>query len=376
MDGRDLREDFGRLDEPGSLRFPRLLTSVTLDGDRIWGWAPLDDEGCSTEFDAPVGATLEVESYFWSYFSETSVSVVSLDCAGSEIDCHSKGSVKPVPVPPGGGDLQVEYATRQSYIHFAAAFAERRVPTAHNETYCTRTSVGANTISNRFAGGWPTSNIGHSVFASKFSVTHEYGHLKTLVHSVPSFSNAQADYCYGGPNDCTLTWSAESTEWQSAAAIEGFADFFAMLVWNDVSAAPRDGVKAWSVSGSQWQCRYHPDTNELGEPTLPDDCILDGSDLTTIADSWHHQANCEPDMCPSGVATASDWAFALWDMRVLTSVPSATLLGLLSLSYPWKVNGTSSTYFDEFILDIAGGGLNGDDLTTWLTVSHTRGIDR
>jgi hypothetical protein len=118
------------------------------------------------------------------------------------------------------------------------------------------------------------------------------------------------------------------------------------------------------------------DPSEQGVPPLPDDCIPQGSNVTTIADSWHHQANCEPMNCPSGVATASDWAFALWDMRVMTSVLTADLLNLLQLAFPWPINGESSLYWDEFILDIAGPGLNGDGLVAWLEFAHTRGIDR
>jgi hypothetical protein len=381
MFGADLREDYGRLDQPGALAVPRMLTSVSLveGATKIWGWAPLDDHGCSAEFDAPVGAELEVETYFWSYFAETNVSVVSLSCPDNinELRCRSGSAFRQTSVPLDGGTIWVEMiGSRQAYVHFAAASAESRVPTTHNANFYTRTGIEIKTISNRVAGGRPTANIGGPSFSSKFTVAHEYGHLKTTIIDIPSFSNAATDYCFGAPNDCTLTWAAESTEWQSAAAIEGFADFFTMLVWNDVSAPPRDGVKAWWAPGDSWRCRYQPDPGDPGEPVLPDGCIPEGYNLTTVADSWHYQANCDPDECPSGVATASDWAFALWDMRVLTSVPPVTLLHLLGLSYPWQVNGENSAFYDGFVADIAGPGLSGDDLTTWLTVSHTRGIDR
>jgi hypothetical protein len=377
MDGRDLLEDFGRLDQPGSLAVPGMLTSVELNNNRIWGWAPLDDRGCTTQFDAPVGAQLDVEAYFWSYNPVTNVSVVSLSCPNNDLDCTSGSDLGFGFVPPDGGDIQIELGnSRRSYVHFAAATAEWRVPTASNVTYYTRTGLDIKTISNRAAGGHPTASIGGESFRSKFTVAHEIGHLKALILRIPSFSNWSADYCYGDPNDCTLTWGSESPEWQSAAAIEGFAEFFSMLVWNDVDGVPRDGVKAWASSGTSWRCRYRPDPSDQGMPPLPDDCIPQNSNLTAIADSWHHQANCDPINCPSGVATASDWAFALWDMRVMRQVSTIQLLQLLGLSYPWPTNGEDSDYWDEFILDIAGPGLAGDDLVAWLELAHVRGIDR
>jgi hypothetical protein len=375
-DGRDLLEDYGRLDEPGSLAIPGMLTSVELGGNRIWGWAPLDDQGCTTQFDAPVGAEVDVEFHFWSYNPGTNVSVVSLTCSG-DLDCTSGGVIRPEIVPPGGGTIPISLGnSRQSYVHFAAATAEWRVPTAQNVAYYTRTGIDLWTISNRVAGGHPTSSIGGDSFRNKFTVAHEYGHLKTLIQRVPSFSNANADYCQGDPNNCSLTWTSDSAESQSAAAIEGFADFFSMLVWNDVDGVPRDGVKAWDVYQSNWRCRYRPDPSEQGVPPLPDECIPQGSNATTIADSWHHQVNCEPMDCPSGVATAVDWAFALWDMRVMTSVSDVQLVQLLGLSFPWPVNGYNSLYWDQFVQDIAGPGLSGDDLVAWLEFAHTRGIDR
>lgn len=376
MDGRDLLEDYGRRDQKGSLAVPGMLTSVTLDESRLWGWAPLDHQGCTTQFDAPPASELEIEAYFWSYNADTNVSVVSLNCAG-DLDCTSGGASILGFVPPAGGTLLVSLGnSRRSYVHFAAATAEARVPTTTDVVYYTRTGIDLMTISNRVAGGQPTASIGGESFRSKFTVAHEFGHLKTLIAKTPTFSNANVDYCYGNPKNCSLTWVPDSPEWQSAAAIEGFADFFSMLVWNDAGGAPRDGVKAWASSQKSWRCRYAADPSEQGVPPLPDDCIPQNSGVTTIADSWHHQANCDPINCPSGVAAASDWAFALWDMRVLTSVPDGQLLDLLRLSYPWPTNGENSAYWDEFILDIAGPGLSGNDLVAWLEFAHTRGIDR
>lgn len=379
FDGRDLLEDRGRLDQPGALAIPRMLTRVSnrSAGDvRIWGWAPLGDDGCTTPFEAPIGDELIIESASWSYFEESNVSVVSLECPTNNGDCTSWTSERQLLVPPNGGDLQVVVGgTRSSYVHFAAAVAESQVPTSSNRQYYTRTGIELQTVSGRFAGGKPTASIGGDAFRRKFTVAHEYGHLKTLIDRVPNFSNADVDYCYGAPGNCTLTWAEASLEWQSAAAIEGFADFFAMLVWNDPEAAPYDGVRAWSAVANAWTCRYSPGPSDPNPQVLPDDCLPPGSLRTTVAPSWNYQNNCEPHNCPFGVATASDWAFALWDMRVLTDVPTTDLLEMLNFAYPWRVNGENPLYWNDFIGAIVGPILSGDDLAAWMISAEQRGID-
>lgn len=192
---------------------------------------------------------------------------------------------------------------------------------------------------------------------------------------IPAFSNDDVDYCYQDQHGCTLSWTVDSPEYQSAAAVEGFAEFFSMLVWNDVEGQLRDGVVARARDESEWRCRFRPDPLQP-DMSIPPDACNPLNTTTTIADSWHHQVNCDPIDCPSGVATAWDWAFALWDMRVMTSVSPPSLLGLLQLTYPWPVNGEDSDYWDQFVSEIAGPGLSGDDLAAWLEFAHIRGIDR
>lgn len=183
FDGRDLHDDFGRLDMPDTLAVPHMLTSVKLVGhdNRIWGWAPLDEQGCTTEFDAPVGSSLAIETYAWSYNPDTNVSVVSLNC-NDDVDCRSGGWVAMAPVPQFGGAISILLPfARQAQVHYAAATAELRVPTFSNMTYYTRAGPSITTISNRMAGGQPTSSFGGETFRRKYSVTHEYGHLKTHI---------------------------------------------------------------------------------------------------------------------------------------------------------------------------------------------------
>jgi hypothetical protein len=377
LDGRDALDDFGRLDQPNALRVPRILTRIRSNGATIWGWAPVGNDGCTPVLDIDAGAPIETENYWWSYFSDSDVSVVSLDCPQDDSDCTTAPQQIDMQVaPPNGGIIEVELdANRRSYVHFAAAFAESRTPTSSpaGTEYYTRTGIPLDTHSNRFAGGKPTANLGEYAFARKFTVAHEYGHLKTLVQPIPGFSNADVDYCYGD-GSCSLTHTLSSNEWQAAAAIEGFADFYAMSVWNDLDGSTRDGILVKAQSASAWECRYQPDPN-MPDPTLPDDCVDANSPLTVVADSWHYQLDCSPDNCPAGVAVQSDWTFALWDMRLNTSAQLPILLNLLSAAYPWPINGENQLYWNNFV-NAANVQLTQIQLNTWLGIANIRGIDR
>lgn len=374
MDGRDALEDFGRLDQPNSLRVPRILTRIRSNGATVWGWAPVGDDGCTTTFDVEAGTTLDVDTYWWSYFG-SGVSVVSLMCDADDSDCTGGAETGPAPVPPNGGVLEFELeATRRSYVHFAASFAESRTHTGFPAgAWYTRTGIPLNTVANRFAGGKPTANLGGDAFRRKFTVAHEYGHLKTLVRQIPEFSSADVDYCHG-EGACTTNHSFSSPEWQAAAAIEGFANFYAMSVWNDIGASPRDGVLVKALDGSSWDCRYQPDPF-MPSPIVPDECVDPNSPLTVVADSWHHQLNCSPDACPAGVAAQADWTFALWDMRLYTAVPLPTLFDMLSVAYPWPVNGENQLYWNNFV-NAANVQLSLSELNVWLGAAEIRGIDR
>lgn len=76
---------------------------------------------------------------------------------------------------------------------------ESRTNTGLPVAYYTRTGISLNTVANRFAGGKPTAN---------------------------------------GEGACTANHTFSSPEWQAAAAIEGFANFYAMSVWNDLGGSP------------------------------------------------------------------------------------------------------------------------------------------
>lgn len=62
-------------------------------------------------------------------------------------------------------------------------------------------------------------------------------------------------------------------------------------------------------------------------------------------------------------------------MRLYTPVQSATLFDLLSVAYPWSVNGENQLYWNNFV-NAANVQLSLSELNTWLGAAENRGIDR
>ena len=126
MGVRDLGEDFGRSDQrlapPGML--VRVATSV--NSTVLWGWGPVDNEGCTALFEAGAGEAIDVETYSWSILD--TASVVSLSCVDNvQYDCESQGTIDNAVVPMANGDISIIVpGTRWAYAHYAAAFAESR----------------------------------------------------------------------------------------------------------------------------------------------------------------------------------------------------------------------------------------------------------
>src|SRR5690606_13454907 len=104
-------------------------------------------------------------------------------------------------------------------------------------------------LSSTNLGGHPTLDIASdnpngSMFAGaperKFTIAHEFGHLQTIW--VPGLSTAMLsinyDWCTAN-NLTTSNHTSDSPEWQSAAMVEGFAEFYAAAVFNQL------GEGAW-----------------------------------------------------------------------------------------------------------------------------------
>lgn len=367
----DLGEDYGRGDQrlavPGLLLRARDMNATTL-----WGWAPADVEGCTAPFDAPAGAVVDVEAYLWSTSEAMAVNIISLSCADSDTnDCVSESQFRQFQIPQNGGKLYaVLPGTRIAYAHYAASYAESRSHLWPNQTYYTRTSAGLATISDRRAGGYPTANYGNETWKRKFTLAHEFGHLQTVIVPIPALADTDLDFCYLDPG-CTNSHTPDSQEWHSAAAIEGFADFYSMQTWNDVAEYPNGVMSYQSPDDSEWSCRYTP---YLDYP-VPTECAANSADFPAVASSWSYAGHCSPETCPAGVALQSDWAFALWD--IYGGQPGVTLtdlIGILQLSHPWPPNGEDQDYWDNFI-NVAVINLDTNELSAWFGAAELRGID-
>lgn len=371
-DDRDLGEDWGRLDQ--RLAVPGMLARARYDEQAVlWGWAPVGDDGCSEAFEAAAGDFIEVEFYYWSSFHGHDASVVSLVCeADKPWACRSVSFADQIFVPEHDADLWTALPrTREAYAQYGAAFAESRSRIWPGITYYTLSGPGKPTVANRAAGGHPTANFGSNAWHSKFTITHEFGHLQTLVAPIPPFSNADVDYCYMDLG-CTHSHMVDSQEWQAAAAIEGFADFYSMATWNDL-AQSSDAVLAWEATANGWKCRYRPDPASPQPGPAP---CTNAGEFPIGAPSWSYAGHCAPNDCPAGVTVQSDWSFALWDIYALEpEVSLADLAALQAMAYPWPVNGLDDDYWTQFISAVTGPVFDADELMTWEDVSHSRGID-
>jgi len=146
-----------------------------------------------------------------------------------------------------------------------------------------------------------------------------------------------------------------SPEYQSAAAVEGFADYYALTVW-------------WSTSS--------PTAIYLqGNVNVVNGLIT--TTLTTNFNQWINTA-CGGPPCDAGVAVETDWMSALWNFNLGLPDPSPDpqlTLSLLPAAYPWPVTGTTIDYWNNFTAASATV-LSPALQTKFLTVANQAGIDR
>lgn len=135
-------------------------------------------------------------------------------------------------------------------------------------------------------------NICPSATDRKFVIGHEYGHLN-LSLSTGSYTNN----CGGGGSGHGM----RSAEWDSCAAMEGWAHFVAVEVWNDDehdnSGDPPGWMRYW---GS-------------GLPLIDVEGGAGGGACGSSYRKWYAQAcHCWPNTC-DGWNTELDWMRTWWD---------------------------------------------------------------
>ncbi len=319
---KDAGETYGRTDQP----FPAIamLARVRDASGVVWGWAPLDEHGCTGEFETPTNS-VTLEYYDWAYFADDT-GVVAYDCWSGD-GCSFEQADVEVTLETGVTHYELVHLKPTAPMFWATVFSTFRLSLVHGlplYAVLTRDETGT----RRNLGGWPTANyrgtIGDSrgTDHSKFTLAHEWGHIQTILATTDVLAS-DIDYgytpsmCSDDPESenyqpgCTPSTqhAIDSLEYQSAASVEGFANWYAMSVWNDESQ--KQAVYIRPRSADTFLAIYYE-----GE----------------------YQPICAEDHCPQGVANALDWAFALWDLQARAQLPGVgphAVGGLLAAAYPW-----------------------------------------
>jgi hypothetical protein len=175
-------------------------------------------------------------------------------------------------------------------------------------------------------------------------------------------SDVNYGWCSVNPDGSTHTFN--SPEWQSAALIEGFADFYAVAVFNELE----DG--AWFRDGSSTKVDV-----ENGTMRFQAKCQASLDELMNLGKCTQPG---DATMCTdAGASNEIDWAGTLWDFtKVVGAAELPNVLRLLSDAGQsnWDPGSTTSTAYDN-VLWAAGLRFpnNGDDFNA---AAQTNGTNR
>ena len=359
----DQKEDFGRRDELDRWGAPRLLVQIRgVDNEVLWGWRPLDGSGCTSPIETQQ-TTLSLDYLPWSYSDDRNASIVGFNCDADQepercafetvsvnnFGLDDSGTTRVTIADPDGGGPLLDLNS----LLWAASFAEERIPLWTGiVSYLVSTNDGKN-VANLLVGGQPTANLLHSDARAKFTITHEFGHVQTVLQPLATFGEMfggdDVDYSFITPGKFIHT--RFSPEWQSAAALEGFAEYYSLLVW--------------------WK-HDTPIAKQLGPAQDPDELIvISDTQFVRYIDFICLPFNLPE--CPPGVANETDWMAALWNFSLSFSTPTETLR-FLSTAYMWPVNGESDAYWVNFTDSIADS-VSPTDLNNFLQTANQAGID-
>jgi hypothetical protein len=414
-----LLEDFGVQDDPNRWEPAAMLVRILDDAGTVrLGWGPLDDDGCTRPVwtPSPTDTNFVLQYALWSHFVRPPLPetfMIVYDCEQMQ-PCvlqrpyfewtTAQGAVvhesRFIASAAVGQQLREELL-----VYWASAFSESRItmgvdanlyarvlgsadqgggqflpcPSGYcpNGTTCETTKQAAfdhcrtKTRANGHLGGHPTIDIAASAVdgakssgspTQKFSIAHEMGHLQSLW--VAGFDLVMSDVNYGWCSADSLgnDHRVDSPEWQSAALIEGFADFYAVAVFNELE----DG--AWYKHGAFELVDVENDTMRFQaqcQSTLDDQmkagkCAQPG-DATMCTDA--------------GASNEMDWAGTLWDFsKVVGESKLPSVLRLLSDAGQsnWDPGSTTSVAYEN-VLWAAGLRFpnNGDDFHAASQVNGT-----
>jgi hypothetical protein len=391
----EMREDFGLLDDVDRWLPPAMLVQVLdEEGAVLRGWEPLDADGCT----APVWTPASTDTDFvlryalWSHFVRPQLPdtfMIVYDCEQME-PCRLPRPYVPWTTGQGAALVETRFVAsanpgeefrEELMVYWATAFSESRVtmgvaahiyarvlgsadlggeqylecPTGYcpNGTTCESTTqidfdhCRPKSRGTRNIGGHPTLDIASGAVdgadesgapESKFTISHELGHVQTLW--VPGMGLMIEDVNYrwcnlvGGDDN----WHAlDSPEWQAAAMIEGFADFYATAVYNRIEmGAWYERVEDVENDTQRFQAQCPASLANLLE-TDESNCKQPG-DATSCNDA--------------GASNEIDWAGTLWDFTKVVGadqLPGVLLLLSDAGNLNWDHGSTTPNAYNNMV---------------------------
>ncbi len=386
-----VREDFGTEDAPDRWE-PKAMLVRVLDnqGGVRRGWGPLDAGGCTSPVSTPSPNDTEfvLEYALWSHFvrpPNPDTFVILYDCeefqpctlpirsiAWSTVTGSAVQESKFIASGEEGEEFREE-----ALIYWAAAFSESRVSMgmdAHiyarslgaaefggggqflacptgvcpNGTLCEmRTPPGyphcrPKTRGTINLGGHPTLDIaatdpiGNGAPEEKYTISHEFGHVQTIF--VPGFPAMMLSVNYGW---CTAAanfdsnHTADSSEWQSAALIEGFGNFYATATFNQLEEGAWYQTEDVENDTQRYQARCQTDLDML--MMMAGKCTQPG-DATMCSDA--------------GGSNEIDWAGTLWDFTKVggeAELPGVLLLLVDAFQLTWDPGSTTPDAYTNLL---------------------------
>ena len=386
--GNEFYEEYGRDDGAGSFVAQRWIARVRddADGRTLWGWQPLDGDGCA-DFDLPTGVTdLQVQWVRWAMWDadadpdapDTGNQIVGYNCTPTE-ECLFQLLDEVIPVDTDGTTelspdtvLLDDDVTLSDLGLWAATFSEERFASLDEQTTTeSRVYIGsdpggilpATTQADYTFGNQPSVCLETNAANSKFTVAHEYGHLQTIV--VATVQNppriGEADIDYGGNEH-----SFNSIERQSAASIEGMANWYAVATWHDLEERPPPGLPN-CVMCSASERYIQPSSATSRQPFLVSPTPTD--------------PQCDPPggpVCGAGDANEWDYLVALSEFYQSSSDPDLRLMFTMVSDFfingTWVVTGSTGDFWTNFSSRMAThlGSAN----TDWSTAAAAWSIDQ
>lgn len=387
----DMLEDFGLEDAPDRWRPESMLVRVLDDqGNVRLGWGPLGSNGCTPPVSTPSPTDTEftLEYALWSHYvrpPSPDTFLILYDCeqlqpcalprrslAWSTAEGSAVQETKIIASANVGNEFREELL-----IFWASAFSESRVsmgldahiymralgsadlggnqflacPTGHcpNGTTCElRTPPGfehcrPKTRSNTALGGHPTLDIASNVADGlddggapelKFTIAHELGHTQTAWVTGLGTMMTSVNYSWCSLVGTSSTHTPDSPEWQSAAIVEGFADFYAAAVFNQLEDGAWYGTEDIENETNRYQMQCQA---SLGALMMMGQCQQPG-DAMACAD-------------PGG-SNEIDWAGTLWDFtKVVGSTQTSEVLLLLSDAFllNWDPGSTTPNAYNNMV---------------------------